>query len=34
MERDDLKKILSGVGLATLMAGGIVAFTPQPAFSA
>lgn len=34
MERKDLKKMLAGVGFATLMAGGVVAFTPAPALSA
>jgi radical SAM modification target selenobiotic family peptide len=34
MERDDLKKILAGVSLATLMTGGLIAFSAQPAASA
>jgi len=34
MERTDLKKVLAGMGLATLMTGGVVAFTAQPALSA
>lgn len=34
MERDDLKKILAGVSIAGLMAGGLIAFTAKPAASA
>jgi hypothetical protein len=34
MQSNDLKKVLAGVGLATLMTGGVVAFTAQPALSA
>ena len=34
MEKDELKKLLAGMGIATLMAGGVVGLTAEPALSA
>jgi len=34
MDRDELKRILAGMGIAGLVAGGTVALTAEPAMSA